>query len=292
MAGKVFLSCGQNDRELAIAEKIASLLKGEPFGLNVFIARETNNLFSLNKEVLQNLANSDYFLFVNFCRSAARFPGSIYAHQELAMALAVGHEHVLLYSEKDAPNEGVILFMVQNRPQFLTTEELLEQIRKDVEREQWSSDYSRFLRAKRLDRRVDVIFRDGVGNVLRGTSIGVVIENQSSDLQDGIIVTLDTLDGNEPQYWFRSPLKVSAQRRFDAGMPPKSEIIFDVLMEGTCTSFETRAGVFLVSALDFSPLPALFEDQNDHEMVFRIDARMRRPIRFKLLRRNGDYILS
>ena len=52
MAGTVFLSCGQNDRELAIAETIASLLQAPPFGLNVFVARSTNNLYSLNNDVL------------------------------------------------------------------------------------------------------------------------------------------------------------------------------------------------------------------------------------------------
>ena len=67
MAGTVFLSCGQNDRDLAIAERIASLLQAPPFGLNVFIARSTNNLYSLNNDVLLKLAYADYFLFVNFC---------------------------------------------------------------------------------------------------------------------------------------------------------------------------------------------------------------------------------
>lgn len=293
MAGTVFLSCGQNDRELAIAERIASLLQGPPFGLNVFIARSTNNLYSLNNDVLLKLAYADYFIFVNFCRKTGGFPGSIYSHQELAMALAVGHERVLLFSEEGAPNAGVIQFVVQNRPPFSTPDELLEQIRKDVEREQWSPDYSRFLRAKQLEKRTDVVFGDGVGNLLSGTSIGVVIENQSSDLQDSIIVTLETVDAKEPAYLFRSPLKVSAQRRYDAAMPPQSSIIFDILMEGTCaTRTETKAGVFLVSALDLSPLPALFEDRDDHEMVFRVDARMRKPIRFKLIRQNGEYKLS
>ena len=114
MAGTVFLSCGQNDRELKIAERIATLLREPPFGLNVFIARSTNNLYSLNNDVLTNLAYADYVLFVNFRRKTAGFPGSIYAHQELAMALALGHQRILLFSEKGAPNAGVIQFMVLN----------------------------------------------------------------------------------------------------------------------------------------------------------------------------------
>ena len=118
MAGTVFLSCGQNGRELAIAERIAALLQAPPFGLTVFIARSTNNLYSLNNDVLQNLAYADYFLFVNFYRENPGFPGSIYAHQELAMALAVGHERVLLFAEKGAAETGVIQFMVRNRAPF------------------------------------------------------------------------------------------------------------------------------------------------------------------------------
>jgi hypothetical protein len=39
MPGTVFLSCGQNDRELQIADKVRKLLEGPSFGLKVFVAR-------------------------------------------------------------------------------------------------------------------------------------------------------------------------------------------------------------------------------------------------------------
>lgn len=247
MAGTVFLSSGQDDRELKIAQRIAALLEGPPFGLTVFIARSTNNLRSLNNDVLTKLAYADYVIFVNFLREGAKFSGSIYAHQELAMALALGHEQLLLFSEQGAPDEGIIRFVVQNRPVFTNENELLELIRADVEREGWRPDHSRFLRATRLEQRQGVRFGDGVGNVLVGDAIGVVIENQSRDLQDGAIVTLEKVDGNEPEYLFRSPVKVSGQRRYDAAIPPGAMIIFDLLMDGTCTGGgQTARGVFLV----------------------------------------------
>ena len=113
MPGSVFLSCGQDDRELEIADKVRRLLEGPPFGLTVFVARTTNNLYSLNEEVLTRLAYADYFLFVNFHRKVDGFPGSLYSHQELAMALALGHRQLLDFSERDAPNLGVIQFMVE-----------------------------------------------------------------------------------------------------------------------------------------------------------------------------------
>jgi hypothetical protein len=102
------LSCGQNDRELQIADKVRRLLEAPPFGLNLFVARATNNLYSLNDDVLTRLAYADYFLFVNFRRKVDGFPGSLYSHQELAMALALGHRRLLVYSEVDAPNLGII----------------------------------------------------------------------------------------------------------------------------------------------------------------------------------------
>ena len=293
MPGTIFLSCGQNDRELALAEKIKSLLEAPSFGLNVFIARTTNNLYSLNNDVLTNLAYADYVIFINFHRKTAGFPGSLYAHQELAMALALGHQRLLLYSEKGAPKAGVISFMIENRRPFTSTDELLDQIREDVTQERWSPTYSRFLHVTRLDTRPNVTFFDGAGNLLTGTSIGVVLENQSKDLQDSTIVTLENLDGKRPDYLFCSPLKVSGQRRYDAAIPPGASIIFDILMEGTCTAQAgTTTGVFLVTALDFSPLPPLFADANDHELVFRVDARARQPIRFMLVRKKGEYTLK
>src|SRR6266478_1878656 len=132
MAGSVFLSCGQSNRELKIARRISSLLEDPPFRLSVFIARATNNILSLNKDVLTNLAYADYFIFVNFCRKTSRFPGSLYSHQELAMALALGHGQLLIYSEKGAPDTGIVKFVVQNQAKFSTANELLEKIRADV----------------------------------------------------------------------------------------------------------------------------------------------------------------
>jgi hypothetical protein len=94
----------------------------------------------------------------NFLRKADGFPGSLYSHQELAMALALGHRQLLVFSEIDAPNLGVSQFMVQNRPNFSTDEELLSMIRADIEREQWRRDYSRFLRPKALKRENSIRF--------------------------------------------------------------------------------------------------------------------------------------
>jgi hypothetical protein len=292
MPGTVFLSCGQNDDELVIAERIKSLLEAPPFGLHVFIARSTNNMHSLNNDVMTNLEYADYVLFVNFHRNTLGFPGSVYAHQELAMALALGHRNLLLYSAAGAPTAGVIGFMVQNRRPFTSTDELLDQVREDATMEGWSSTYSRFLRVTGLDERSHVDFRDGAGNLLQGKGIGVVLENHSKDLQDGIIVTLETMDGKPPEYVFRSPLKVSGQRRYDAAVPRGLSVIFDILINGTCTAGSQRAtGVFLVSALDLVPLPPLFVDDADHELTFRVDARARQPIRFTLLRKNATYAL-
>jgi hypothetical protein len=293
MPGMVFLSCGQNDRELQIAERVGRLLQERPFQLNVFIARATNNLYSLNNDVLTKLAYADYFIFVNFRRETDGFPGSLYSHQELAMALALGHQRLLIFSEEGAPNVGIIQSIVQNRPNFSTDDELLNQIRADLEREQWRPDYSRFLRAKEVVKEMNVSFADGAGNRLDGTAISVVIENQSSELQESVIVTLERLDGDEPKYLFCSPLKISGQRRYDAMIPPESSIIFNILMEGTRRPPDAgETGAFLVSALDLSGFPALFSDQEEHEMEFRLDARGHRAIRFKLVRRNREYVLQ
>ena len=106
---------------MQIAEKICQLLKEPPFGLTVFLARATNNPYSLNEEVLTRLAYADYFLFINFHRKVDGFPGSLYSHQELAMALALGHRQLLVFSERDAPNLGIIQFMVHQSAERMNT---------------------------------------------------------------------------------------------------------------------------------------------------------------------------
>lgn len=292
MPGIVFLSCGQNDRELRITEKVRQLLEDPPFSLKVFVARATNNLYSLNDDVLARLAYADYFLFVNFHRKTQGFSGSLYSHQELAMALALGHRHLLIFSERNAPNLGIIQFMVQNRPNFSSEEELLSMIRADVEREQWRAQYSRFLRPDKLWLEKSISFSDGTGNILKGTSISVVILNQSGELRESVMITLDKLDGQLPGHLFRSPLKVSGQRRYDAAIPPEASAVFNILIDGSRTaSGETMKGTFLMSALDLSPLPPLFSDQEPHEMEFRLDARGHSPVRFRVCRRGTEYAL-
>ena len=88
-----------------------------------------------------------------------------------------------------------------------------------------------------------------------GIPISVVILNQSSDLKENVIVTVDRIDGQEPDRFFRSPLKVSGRRRYDATIPPKSSVGFNILIQGRRTaSGETVEGAFLTSELDLSPL--------------------------------------
>jgi hypothetical protein len=274
MPGTVFLSCGQQPSELKVAVKIKSLLEAPPFRLNVFIAASTNNMHSLNHDVLKNLSYADYVLFVNFHRPKSPSQGSIYSHQELAMAHALGHEDILLFSEEGAPDECVMHYMVFNGRPFTTTNQLLSRVRAEVTRAGWNRTHSRFLRVTDLYERDPVDFNDGVGNLLRGKPIDVVLKNQSKDFQEGIIVTLETFDGETPDYLHRSPLKVAGQRGYEAAVPPGSSVIFDILMEGSCISAGRQVpGAFLVSALDLVPLPPLFDDDDDHEMTFRVDAR-------------------
>jgi len=209
MAGTVFLSCGQNKREMQIAKKVEELLSSAPFNLSVFIARATNNLYSLNNDVLDRLAYADYVVFINFRREKRGFSGSLYSHQELAMALALGHRQLLIFSEKGAPRDGVIRFMHQNSPCFTSDDKLLEQLKKDITKENWRSDYSRFLRVKEeVLCQESVTFSDETGNKFNGKAIRVAVENQSNELQEGVIITLEELDGKPAEYMFRSPVKV------------------------------------------------------------------------------------
>jgi hypothetical protein len=90
---QIFLSSGQRPEERKIAEAIAAKLRSL---FRVFITSEVETCKELLEVIHPALLDSDYFVFVDFLReelkgpSPARSRGSLYSHQELALAFYLG----------------------------------------------------------------------------------------------------------------------------------------------------------------------------------------------------------
>jgi hypothetical protein len=103
MKSKVFISCGQWKEELQIAQQIGELLGAR--GFDFFIAKDVQSIFEVNSGILWELKNSDCYLFVNFRREKLtwwkrEFRGSLFSHQEFAIAYGLGFKRLLVVNQK------------------------------------------------------------------------------------------------------------------------------------------------------------------------------------------------
>jgi hypothetical protein len=123
---RVFVSCGQRkgSEELTIANRIAARLKS--MGFDPYVATEEQTLKGIIENVLARLAESEYFLFVDFRRERlspkhrrprsgrAAFRGSLFSHQELGVATFLELGFLGFQEAGVRPDDGMIGFVQGN----------------------------------------------------------------------------------------------------------------------------------------------------------------------------------
>jgi hypothetical protein len=135
---KVFISCGQSTtEEIEAARDVEAWFVTEEF--LPYVAIEVNNIPDLNRQIIEKLKSSDYFVFINF----ARF--SVYANQELAVAVSLGFDNrMILVNQRGAKKQGIFGFMICNA-EFDSSAEIVGIIEKCVRSEHWDKSSSRHL---------------------------------------------------------------------------------------------------------------------------------------------------
>jgi hypothetical protein len=144
MAAKVFISCGQKTaKEREGAKAVFDWFEREHF--RPFYAIEVNTMIALNREVIEEIKSSDYFVFINFTREKMNRRGkvikrgSVYANQELAIAIALGFEkRMLTFQQKGTEKEGIFGFTICN-DEFTTTDDLLKAVETKVRAARWKN---------------------------------------------------------------------------------------------------------------------------------------------------------
>jgi len=120
---RVFISCGQrkDNEELAIANQIADKL--DKMGFEPYIAVGEQSLKGVKENIFKRLEESEYFLFIDFKRERLfktneefvdtnDHRGSLFSHQELAIATFLDYE-VLAFQEKGVKKDDGILGFIQ-----------------------------------------------------------------------------------------------------------------------------------------------------------------------------------
>src|ERR1700681_1582447 len=110
MPAQIFISCGQaTPRERDAAARLKKALVED--GYRVYVAIQAQSIEDVNSGIIRQLERSDYYVFIDFGRESLSWlgresRGSLFTHQELAIAHRTGFEHVLFFQEDGVKLEG------------------------------------------------------------------------------------------------------------------------------------------------------------------------------------------
>jgi hypothetical protein len=151
---RVFISCGQrkDSEELKTAHKILDRLK--ELGFDPYIAVEEQTLRGLKENIFPRLQDSEYFVFVDFKREKLiphgrgktgvvwsrklQHRGSLFSHQELALASFLDLPLLLLQEKGVKPEDGILRFLQANAILFTDRSSVPDVIADQVRRRNWN----------------------------------------------------------------------------------------------------------------------------------------------------------
>ena len=295
MPAKVFISCGQGSlEERKVAQQLGDWFKSKCF--NPYVAIEVQSILDLNAGIIGELKTSDYYLFVNFRREIVTsnagnqfYRGSLYTNQELAIAYALGFDHMLLVNQKSSEKEGVFKFIVTNIPEFDAHADVLQLVQNAVQKAGWQHDYTRQLAAANL-RLADPVHYVGDSTPRDIRTLHVDIQNRRPDLGAvGCVARLvrfglhgQTLNPAPD----RSLLKVTGLPGYEQTIWPMSHGAFDLFG----ILFRSRRHVFLNSALDVHPRQPIIDTPGNYHFEFEVFSQGFPPLNINvLLNLTGDF---
>jgi hypothetical protein len=259
MRSKVFLSCGQHPSETHVAHALSKLL--EQRGYNVYLAINAQTILEINTGIIGELKNSDCYLFVNFRRDQIgdKYRGSLFSHQELAIAYALGFERILVVNQRGVLSEGMLRYIGVNTEGFEGFDDCCDVVARALDRSGWTPDYFRKLRADKL-RFSDQLITYGH---LAGRFLYVDIINGRPDI--AALEATARLSEYGPSGKplqpspIRSPLKATARPGFSHTIFPKSHEAFDLLCVGSYLRPVAGRAVLATSAALEGPPVALVD---------------------------------
>jgi hypothetical protein len=278
--GKIFISCGQREKELRIAQKIGAMLRAR--GFDCYIAKDVQSIPEINWGIIRELKNSDCYLFVNFCREElpkGKFRGSLFSHQEFAIAYALGFEDkILVVNQKNAKREGLLRYFGCNTQEFTDYGDCVAVVCRAMRGTNWRSDYSRRLHAgrPRVSRGIRYTNPD-TGIDLKGDMWILDIHNHRPDIAARetsckLVSYKRTGSRVTTQSEIQSPLKASGRPSFSHTIFPQSHASFDLFCIGESIYHSGEKRVYLNSALDLTPTPSLRITNGSWELTYEFHA--------------------
>lgn len=160
LQARVFISCGQQKGtdEVEIARKIHEKL--EKMDFEPYIAVEEQTLKGVKENIFRRLSESEYFIFIDFKRerlkSNDKHRGSLFSHQELAIATFLEEIKVLAFREKGVKeDDGILKFIQANCIEFADRHLLPDVVAEKVRERRWDSNWRNELLLERDDKDFD-----------------------------------------------------------------------------------------------------------------------------------------
>jgi hypothetical protein len=277
MPGKVFISCGQASLdERDTAAELSNWLRGR--GFLPYVAIQAQSIQDVNTAIISELKASDYYIFIDFPREriignkSCERRGSLFTHQEMAIAYILDFNKVLFLRHKDVKLEGLLKYTASNAIVFSTSREAITKAETTIDEKRWESSYTRHLIATNLRWSNDILLyiSHSTGENLIGKFLYIDIQNQRSDLAAfNTVARLGSIiDSNRNSITVedRSHLKVTGQPGYVQTIWPQSHGAIDLLL----VRAELGGAICLNSSLDVTPKPNIIKQQGRYILRYEV----------------------
>jgi hypothetical protein len=281
---KIFISCGQREKrsrkdidEVGFTNELKKVLEAR--GFNVYVARVASVLEDIDGVITKELESSDYYIFIDFPREKVgrgKYRGSLFTHQELALAHYLGFkENVLLLKHPKVLLEGFLQYILGNptsNPEiFSSPEKMGEVVGGMVTEKNWSPSFSRHLVPTTITGPVDIHF--GPPNAMRRyLAWGIQIRNRT--IRNAALEVIAMLrqvspvnppgDSSCPD---RSWLKWQGLSTYKMMVCPGDDATFDAF----AFSFDQK-GFVLFSKADVSSISSIISTPGEYLLDYRLES--------------------
>ena len=277
MPGKIFISCGQaNDEERDIASQLREWFQDE--GFEAYVAIQAQTIEDVNGAIIGELKASDYYVLIDFPRerlpndSQNDYRGSLFTHQELAIAYILGFEKVLILQHNNVRLEGLLRYMASNAIKFSQSSEVIGRVQQAVEERGWIPCYTRHLIASNLRWSDGIItyISHSTGERFTGRFLYIDIQNRRNDLAAlNAVARLDSIsdpNGQDLSVADRSHLKATGHPGYSQTIWPDSHGAFDLLL----SKAERGGAIHLNSSLDLVPQPSIIQQPGQYILSYEV----------------------
>jgi hypothetical protein len=181
LRARIFISCGQNKDsvEPGLASEIKRRLTN--LGFDPYVAVGEQTLRGLKENLFEQLGRSEYFVFVDFKRERLDHQdlhrGSLFSHQELAVASFLEIDVLALQEQGVKQNDGILGFIQGNAIPFSERDRLpdlvAEQVQQRVEAGVWNPRWRNELVLEREPKYLTDAFQANLQKMGRFFHIGV-----------------------------------------------------------------------------------------------------------------------